>query len=96
MTLDQFQCRKTSSSTVLSARYVCGSARKFIADDKSEIDSISMTCQWNKTWTPGGKNFHFPILSKLKGSRCKKSKRKSHQAGLCTFGLSKSTSEVNL
>ena len=34
-------------------RYVCGSARKFIAPDKSQVDSISMSCQWNKTWTPG-------------------------------------------
>ena len=34
-------------------RYVCGAARKFMAADKSEVDSISMSCQWNKTWTPG-------------------------------------------
>ena len=32
--------------------YYCGSARKFVQPDREHLDSISMTCQWNKTWSP--------------------------------------------
>ena len=35
-------------------RYRCGSAREFLNNDgESHNPSLSMTCQWDKTWTPG-------------------------------------------
>ena len=34
-------------------RYRCGSAREFLNNDgESHIPSLSMTCQWDKTWAP--------------------------------------------
>ena len=35
-------------------RYVCGAARKFRLTDGSHEDFVTLTCQWDKTWTPGG------------------------------------------
>ena len=35
------------------SRYVCGSARKFLLPDGSHQDFVTLTCQWDKTWSPG-------------------------------------------
>ena len=35
------------------SRYVCGSARKFLLPDGSRQDFVTLTCQWDKTWSPG-------------------------------------------
>ena len=32
--------------------YDCGSAREFFYDDDSQSKTQSMTCQWDRTWTP--------------------------------------------
>ena len=32
--------------------YGCGTARKFLHSSGEHIDIQSMTCQWNKSWTP--------------------------------------------
>ena len=32
--------------------YHCGSAREFFYEDESQSVTQSMTCQWDKTWTP--------------------------------------------
>ena len=32
--------------------YDCGSAREFFYDDGSQAKTQSMTCQWDRTWTP--------------------------------------------
>ena len=40
----------TLVKNILCSRYECGSARKFLIDEKHETQ-ISMTCQWNKEWT---------------------------------------------
>ena len=39
-------------SNFLFNRYHCGSAREFLQSDGSHSPSQSMTCQWDKTWTP--------------------------------------------
>ena len=35
------------------SRYVCGSARKFLLPDGSHQDFVTLTCQWDKTWSLG-------------------------------------------
>ena len=35
------------------SRYVCGSGRKFLLPDGSHQDFVTLTCQWDKTWSPG-------------------------------------------
>ena len=32
--------------------YDCGSAREFFYDDGTQAKTQSMTCQWDRTWTP--------------------------------------------
>ena len=32
--------------------YGCGAAREFFYQDGTQSPTQSMTCQWDKTWTP--------------------------------------------
>ena len=33
-------------------RYFCGSARKFLSVNGVHLDFMSLTCNWNKSWSP--------------------------------------------
>ena len=39
-------------SHTIVTRYYCGAAREFLDKTGEHKDSISMTCNWNKTWSP--------------------------------------------
>ena len=48
----------TENNTMIAKNYManltyhCGSAREFFYEDESQSETQSMTCQWDKTWTP--------------------------------------------
>ena len=50
--ISTFNTSEIPRNYMANLTYRCGSAREFFFEDDSQSETISMTCQWNKEWTP--------------------------------------------